>query len=109
MCALVVHRLQPHLDGKHVVFGIVEAGMEVSSRLKGAFASMQLNRPSLSITAARVPGFFWQPRFRTSCIPPTFQVVRAMESEGSSSGSVERPVVIEECSEVRVKGPARHV
>ncbi|PNW76980.1 hypothetical protein CHLRE_10g417500v5 [Chlamydomonas reinhardtii] len=46
---------QPHLDGKHVVFGIVEAGMEV---------------------------------------------VRAMESEGSSSGSVERPVVIEECSEL---------
>ncbi|KAG2429099.1 hypothetical protein HYH02_014137 [Chlamydomonas schloesseri] len=46
---------QPHLDGKHVVFGIVEAGMEV---------------------------------------------VRTMESEGNSSGSVARPVVIEGCKEL---------
>ncbi|GFR41782.1 hypothetical protein Agub_g2544 [Astrephomene gubernaculifera] len=46
---------QPHLDGKHVVFGIVEAGMEI---------------------------------------------VRYMESEGSPSGKVERPVTIEECFEL---------
>ncbi|GIL57128.1 hypothetical protein Vafri_12342 [Volvox africanus] len=46
---------QPHLDGKHVVFGKVEAGMEV---------------------------------------------IRAMENEGSSSGQVDRPVVIEECMEL---------
>ncbi|KXZ47378.1 hypothetical protein GPECTOR_36g99 [Gonium pectorale] len=46
---------QPHLDGKHVVFGTVEAGMEV---------------------------------------------VRAMEAEGSASGAVSRPVVIEECGEL---------
>ncbi|GLC52362.1 hypothetical protein PLESTB_000621000 [Pleodorina starrii] len=46
---------QPHLDGKHVVFGKVEAGMEV---------------------------------------------IRFMENEGSSSGQVERPVVIQECFEL---------
>ncbi|KAG2496687.1 hypothetical protein HYH03_005105 [Edaphochlamys debaryana] len=46
---------QPHLDGKHVVFGVVEAGMEV---------------------------------------------VRALESEGSQSGAVERVVQIEEAVEL---------
>ncbi|EFJ50807.1 hypothetical protein VOLCADRAFT_120616 [Volvox carteri f. nagariensis] len=46
---------QPHLDGKHVVFGKVEVGMEV---------------------------------------------IRTMENEGSSSGQVERPVVIEDCVEL---------